>query len=389
MGDTTATADRANAELLVGLDSILATVRARAAEVEAARRIPSDLAESFRRIGLFRMLVPASHGGLGVDFPTSVEVIRSLAKADGAIGWSLMINVESPQLLALLPRSAFEEIYAGGPDVTIAGAFAPKGAARRVDGGYVVTGRWPFASSCEHSDLLFANCVIPPQDDSSSVPTLRCMVAPRQSWTIHDTWDTLGMRGTGSHDISLEGAFVDEAHTFDLFGGTPCLSGPAFGAPLLQFSLHIGAVALGIAEGAHAESVELAAGGRTRLYGRTPLAESELFQHRLGRAEADLRAAHALLFRQVDEFWTAAIDGSASLLLLPRVLQTVGWVVETATHVVDGCYRVSGGSAAYRSSPLERRLRDIHTLSQHASVQEMVFANAGAILLGITPPMGI
>lgn len=383
----TATMSDSSSDVRAAIDAVLPEVVASAGDTERLRRLPDELVRALRDAGLFRMLVPADFGGLGVEFPTSVEVLRSIARADGAAGWSVMINTESPQLLALLPRSTFEEIYESGPDVTIAGAFAPKGVATRVDGGVTVAGRWQFASACEHSDLLFGNCVVP--SDPGVAPVLRCVVAPRAAWKIHDTWDTLGLRGTGSHDIELADVFVPDDHTFDLFGGEPCFDGPEWSAPVLQFGLHIGAVALGIADGAHQAAVEIATGGKSRLYGRTPLKESELFQFRLGRAEADLRAAEAMLYRQVDEFWSAARLGEASMLMAPRILQSVSWVVDTCVRVVDACYHGSGGSAAYRSSPLERRVRDIHTLHQHASIQETVFANSGALLMGVVPDLGL
>ncbi|MDP6972957.1 MAG: hypothetical protein QF921_15845 [Pseudomonadales bacterium] len=107
---------------------------------------------------------------------------------------------------------------------------------------------------------------------------LGCMMLPGRQWAIHDTWYSAGLRGTASHDIELEGAFVPEQHTFDLFSGTPCMSGPLFAAPLVQFALHIAALALGSAEGASDELTEFACTDETRLYRRTPMQDSELLQ---------------------------------------------------------------------------------------------------------------
>lgn len=364
------------------ISAMLPDIKNRAAEIEQCRRIPQDLVDSLRDAGLFRMLLPDSHGGLGYDFPSSVALLRDLASADGAVGWSMMISNESPQLFALLPRETFDAVYAAGPDATVAGTFAPKGQAMPVDGGYRASGRWSFASGCEYSDWLFGNCVVPPAT-ADAAPSLRCVLLPREQWQIHDTWHTSGLRGTGSQDISLDDVFVDEGYSFDLFGGQPCINTPIFALPIAQFSLHIGAVALGIAEGAHEDLIALATTGKKRLYGRTPMTESELFQFRLGDSEAELRAMEALLFRQTDEFWTQAQDGTLTPALLPRVLQAVSWVARSAAAVVTTCYHAGGGSVIYDKSPLQRRLRDIHTLSQHASVQESLFANNGAALLGV------
>ena len=376
-------------ELLEAVSALADDVRRQAEQIEVARHLPERLIAQIRKAGIFRMLLPAQYGGLEIDFPTTVDVLRTIAKADGSTGWSLMIGCETPQLLALLPRDLFTALYADGPDVVIGGAFAPKGSATRENGGYRVSGQWGFASGCEHADWLFGNAVVADPDAPDAAPELRCMMLPRCDWRILDTWHTVGMRGTGSHDIVLEDAYVEDAFTFDLFGGKPQVPGALFAAPLLQFSLHIGAVALGIAEGALDDLVTLAGTGKTRLYGRNRLADGQLFQYRLGHADADARAARASLDTQAAGYWRAALDRDVPEALRIDVLQTVAWVVETSTRIVDVCHTAAGGTSVYVSSPLQRRLRDIHTLTQHASVQESVFADAGAARLGGGQPLGL
>jgi alkylation response protein AidB-like acyl-CoA dehydrogenase len=364
---------------------LLPAIQARAPEIEKARRIPVDLVSDLTRAGIFRLLCPRSLGGVEGEFPASVRLLADLARADGSVGWSLMIGCESPQLLALLPSETFAEMYAQGPDVIVGGAFAPKGTARPVEGGYQASGRWGFASGCEHADWLFGNCVV----EAEGATSLRCMVLRRQDWTIHDTWDTSGLRRTGSHDIEINDVFVPESHTFDLFGGTPCLTGPLFAAPLLQFALDIAAVALGIAEGALQELTEFAQAGKRRLYARSTMADGELFQYRLGHAEATAQAARAMLMWRVEDYWSKAHAGTLTPDYQAGVMQTEAWVVEASAKVVDACYTAGGGSAIYAGSHLQRRLRDIHTLTQHASAQEGVFANAGARRLGDDIPLSI
>jgi alkylation response protein AidB-like acyl-CoA dehydrogenase len=152
--------------------------------------------------------------------------------------------------------------------------------------------------------------------------------------------------------------------------------------------MHIGAVALGIAEGALGDLVALAGTRKVRLYAKAELADQPLFQYRLGHAELDARAARALLTSCAQDFWAQAQAGAIDPAMFTRVLSTTAWVTETAAQVVDACYRAGGGSALYETSPLQRRLRDIHTVTQHASVQENVFANVGAALLGKAGPFG-
>jgi alkylation response protein AidB-like acyl-CoA dehydrogenase len=391
--DPESAADR----LLEAVRDLAPTIARRSAEIEEARRLPPDLVEQLASIGFFRMLLPRRWGGLEIDFPPSVEILAELSAADGSVGWSSMIGCETPTLFALLPASTFDAIYADGPDVIVGGAFAPRGTAVAIDGGaggYRVSGRWSFASGCQHARWLFGNCVVtdgvqPLPGPVAGGPSLRCAVLPASAWTIHDTWRTAGLRGTGSHDIEIRDARVAEEWTFDLFLGDPFTREPLFAAPLLQFSTHIGAVALGIAQGALRDLVAFAQTNKQRLYAKDALADSPLFQYRLGHAEADLEAARALLLARARELWAQACAGGVGASMRNRVLQTTAWVAETATRVVDVCYTAGGGSALYSDSPLQRRLRDIHALTQHASLQESVFATAGAERLGRRGPFGV
>ena len=383
--------------LLAAVRDLAPAIANRSPEIEEGRRLPLDLVEQLGSIGFFRMLLPRRWGGLEIDFPKSVEILAELSAADGSVGWSSMIGCETPALFALLPESTFDAIYAETPDVIVAGAFAPRGAAEAIDdgtGGYRVNGRWSFASGCQHARWLFGNCVVmsggqPAPGPAPGAPLLRCTVLPASAWTIHDTWRTAGLRGTGSHDIEIRGAVVAKEWTFDLFGGDPFTREPLFAAPLFQFSTHIGAVALGIAEGAIRDLTTLAQTNKTRLYARAALADSPLFQHRLGHAEADLAAARALLLARANELWSHALGAGVPRSMQTPVLQTTAWVAETAARVVDACYTAGGGSALYSDSPLQRRLRDIHALTQHASLQESVFATAGAERLGRSGPFGV
>src|SRR5262249_14688538 len=160
--------------------------------------------------GLFRMLVPRSHGGDEIGLLPSMEVLEALAVADGSTGWTTMIGAESPQLLSLLPRATYDAIYRDGPDVTVGGSFAPVGEARG-EGGYRVSGRWPFASGCQRWDLLFVNAVIVENGEpriGNDGPVARAMLMRAEQVEIEDTWNVLGLRGTGSHHVAVDDVYV-------------------------------------------------------------------------------------------------------------------------------------------------------------------------------------
>jgi alkylation response protein AidB-like acyl-CoA dehydrogenase len=304
-----------------------------------------------------------------------MEVLETLAIADGATGWTAMIGAESPQLLSLLPRATFDAIYADSPDVTIGGSFAPIGRAVPEDGGYRVSGRWPFASGCERWKWLFGNCEL--GEDKR-----RGMVFPAREARIEDTWHVLGLRATGSHHIAVEDLFVPEERTLDIFFGTPSVPG-VDRFPIIDFHFHITTVAWGIARAAVDEALE-AAKRKQRMSMRASLAKTPLMQHRLGRAAVALRATRAFLRTEAERATAAMAAGEEDFLSLAvRVWANNAWVAQTCVEVVDTCYTITGTAGVYDDgSPLQRHLRDIHTISQHASLNENSITRAGAKLLG-------
>ncbi|WP_164008319.1 acyl-CoA dehydrogenase family protein [Pyxidicoccus trucidator] len=378
----------AGAKLLHAVRELTPKLASRSAEIEKAGQLPPDLVAALKEAGCYRMFVPRSHGGLELDLVTGMEVLAELARADASAGWTMMIASESPQLFALLPREEFDAIYANGPDVTCGGAFNAQGQAVHMDGGYRVTGHWSFASGCRQSDWLFGNCIVlgpdgkPRPGPAEGMPETRAMMLPGREVRIEEHWDVLGLRGTGSHDIVID-AFIPPHRTFDIFAGQPSVPGPGFVMPVLHYALHIGAVAAGIAQGAVDDLLVLARSGKRRLYARTSLVDSPVFRNRLGRAETGARAAHDALRRMGEVFWEACLQSpQAAYAHAAQVSSTLTWVAETSAEVVTACYHAGGGTSVRDSSPLQRRFRDIHTLTQHAAVAEGWFTQEGSALLG-------
>ncbi|MGC1678663.1 MAG: acyl-CoA dehydrogenase family protein [Candidatus Binataceae bacterium] len=383
------------ASVLEAVRELAPAITARSAEIESARRVPPDLLAQLTQAGCFRMLTPISHGGLEIDLPASMEIIEALAAADGAIGWTVMIGSESPMLLAMLPRRRFDEIYSAGPDVIIGGGFAPRGQAELARDEYNVNGRWAFASGCQHSRWLVGNCVV--TENGKPRPGLmpgsnqiRAMLFGADQVKIIDTWNVNGLRGTGSHDIEVTDLHVRAEDSLDIFFGQACVPGPLYQAPVVSFALHIGAVGLGIAHHALTDIVALVQTNKKRLYTGSAIADSPVFQFRLAEAETSLRAARALLMEEARAVSQACARGHAPLPpQAARIVGSVTWAAKIAAAVVDTCYTAGGGTAPYLSSPLQRHLRDIHTLTQHAAVNESMLTRAGAFLAGKSPDFSI
>src|SRR5438046_2869342 len=256
------------------------------------------------------MCVPRALGGGEVDPATMIRTIEIIAAADGAAGWSAMIGATSGVASAYLAEDAAREIYGSEPEVVSGGAFAPLGRATVVDGGYRVTGRWPFASGCEHCAWLMGGSVVldggQPRLLPSGMPDNRLMLFPAAQVRIIDTWDVAGLRGTGSHDIAVEDRFVPAARSLSLIADRPRTTGPLYAFPVFGLlALGIAGVALGIARRALDELVALA-GGKTPAGSRRLLAERPVIQAEVARAEATLGAARAFLAETVGAAWERA-----------------------------------------------------------------------------------
>ena len=374
--------------LLVDIRDLTPAIAARAAEFEAERRMPSDVVDVLKTIGAFRLFVPRSHGGLELDLPSGLAIIAALARLDGSVGWTAMIGNAAHLFAALLPRPTYDRLYAGGPDMMLAGVSQPVGTAEATEGGWRVNGRWPFASGCLHADWLAGFCVMTEGGkrlagpDGAKGPVIRGLVMPAREWQIEDTWHAGGLKGTGSHHIVMKDKVVPAANFFDPENGAHGLPGPLYQSVRELLPIFHGAFAVGLARGALDELVELAGTGRQQLLAAVPMRESEPFQAELGRVAAGLRAAEAFQQVQAETHWRRALagtlkdDGS-----LDEATQSGTWVTTTCVRVVDDCFALAGGSAVYDTSPLQRRLRDIHVAAQHATVHQRHYVGAGKLLL--------
>src|SRR5258707_1385336 len=275
------TADR----MLADIRKLASGITSRAAEIEAARRMPPDLVDTLRSIGIFRMFAPRSHGGLELDLPAGIEVIAELGKIEGSLGWAAMIASGSTMFISLLRSETYNEVYRNGPDVIISGSSQPVGTAEAVPGGWRVSGRWPFASGCQQADWMIGLCIMTKEDNpppgpagDAAPPLVRGFILPASEWQIEDTWHVAGLKGSGSHHIAIANKFVPETSFFNIENAVPCVPGPLHQAPLDFLPMTHSAFAVGAAQGAMNELVELANTGRRQLRAATAMRDSEIFQ---------------------------------------------------------------------------------------------------------------
>ena len=381
---TRGTAKEAANRLRAEIEALAPSIQSRSGEMEISGRIPTDLIESLKAIGVFRMFVPQSDDGLELEFIDGIEVIQALARIDGSVAWIATISSGVSMVATLLPPQTYDTIYKDGPDVIFAGSLKPGGKAEASGNSCRLNGRFSFASACQHADWMYCAFVMSKDGvvQPNNQPLIRGCFVPSRDWQIKDTWHVAGLKATGSHDVVITDLVVPEADLFDPFEPQFHKPGPLYQEPFPLLLLIIPATFVGIATGAVDELVRVANTGRQQYRAATPMRDSELFQAELGRIEADLNAARAYLQVQAASHWHHALAGTLKKdPFLTRTAQTSAWLGTTCVRIANECFTLGGSSAVYESSPLQLRLRDLLVASQHVIAQQRQFVTAGKLLL--------
>ena len=374
-------------DVITALRALHDGIAGRAEEIEQTRHLPSDIAASLTRTGVFKLTIPKAIGGVEGSVLELMTAIEEMAQADAATGWCVMISGTSGLTAAYLKPDVAQKIH-GADDAVTGGIFAPRGKAIKVDGGYRVTGTWQWASGSSHCDWMKGGCIVhedgKPKMLREGVPDVRTMYFPREKITLHDNWYSSGLCGSGSCDMTVTDLFVPEEHTLSMISGKLYCDGALYRFPLFGLlAIGCGAVALGIARGAIEDIRELAGAKKPTLSRRT-LAERSQVQSDVAKAHAQVASARAWLTEEIGKSWELASRGDELSTERRAALRLVAvHAVDAAVKAVDACYTLAGGTSVYRASPLQRRFRDVHVITQHMMVAAPTYELAGRVLLGL------
>jgi alkylation response protein AidB-like acyl-CoA dehydrogenase len=382
--------DRAVYEaVLAGVRAVAAKTAERADAIDSARAFPVDLFDELEATGTFRLLTPKSFGGLELGLEEMIGIVFEGARGNGSLGWLLMVGTAQSIGNGLFPEATVRKIAEDYPDVRIRGVIAPKGQAVPVEGGYRVSGQWPFASGGPNPNFVAGNCIVM-EDGKPKMnhgePELILALIPAGEAEFLDTWYTLGMRGTDSCDILMRDVFVPDAMTYNLHGDIQCCYDiPAARLPLrVTLSFPHCAVAAGIAQGALDDVIALAKTKRASMNPKLVLGEDPVFRHELGRQVVRAQGAQAILRQIARDCWQA---GAERRDLTPKEVLTArlmaNFITNECKKVVDWAFTVVGSSSVYDGSSLQRRLRDIHIATQHTACHTDPYRNLGAAMLGV------
>jgi indole-3-acetate monooxygenase len=358
--------------------------------MDAQRRLPERLVEALRELGAFRMAVPRAYGGLELDPMTQVRVVEELSRMDGSVGWCAMISTAGSFGSAFLSPPVAQRLC-GHTNFSLAGQVMPIGRADLVDGGYRVSGRYRFGSGCQHASIIAGGCIVfeggKPRRFPDERPEVRVMLFSPSACKILDTWHTTGLSGTGSHDYVVEDVFVPFEESWN-FAERPQCSGPLYRfAPLFLVS-HAG-VPLGLARAA-LDAVEDLSQRKVlvpdphKLFGSRLLRDDSRAHEAVALAEGQLAAARSFAYSSLEELW-GTLTRDEKLSARQRALYRIMLIHmhRVAKEVIIAMYDLAATSAIYRTSPLDRIMRDILTACQHGMVHPKMYRPAGRMLLGL------
>jgi alkylation response protein AidB-like acyl-CoA dehydrogenase len=345
---------------------LLETLRAHAPASERARRLADESVGAMRDAGLLRALVPRRLGGHELDFRSALALVRGCAAADSSAAWVLMVSIAHDWMVASFSEQAQDEVF-GDPDQVTAGSLAPSGTIEPAEGGWRVSGRWPFVSGAAHGRWFLLGTV----DRGGERPRLHHLLVPRSDVVLDDDWHALGLRGTGSVEVTAESVFVPQHRAIDsgtLLGGrSPFADRHAtrvYRTPIMAGLTAMAATAvLGIALPAFDSAVELVVEQKDRYTGK-PKVDRPGLHLRLAEARQEIRGAE-LVMDEVVGLLERAAGGADSPALRAEARFQASYAAELCRRAIDRLMAATGARSAFDASPLQRAFRDLTMASKH------------------------
>ncbi|MEV4380069.1 acyl-CoA dehydrogenase family protein [Streptosporangium sp. NPDC049644] len=363
-------------EVVSRVEEIAGRLAAVADETERLGKLSDESVKLVREAGVMRLLQPTDFGGYAAHPRDFAEAVMAVAKACGSTGWVCGVGGVHPWEMALCDRRLQEEVWGSDPNTWIASPYMPSGVATPTDGGYILKGRWQFSSGTDHCDWIFLGALLGDAEGKPAQPMKGLhVVLPRSDYTIvEDSWDVIGLRGTGSKDVIVDGAFIPAYRTIDAAevaegevaaeraGRTETVYRLPFWS---MFPLGITSAVIGICEGALATHLDYQ---RDRVTASgTKVKDDPYTLYAISEAASEIEAARLQLLDGISRLYDLADSGKpisfADRALVRRNQVRCAW---RAVSAVDEIFARSGGNAVRRNNPMQRFWRDAHVGLQHA-----------------------
>jgi len=382
----------AYAHMIARAKALIPRLRERASRTEELRRLPPETERELHESGLLRILQPKRVGGSELDYVALVDGADAIGQADASVAWNWANLASHHWMLAMFDKRAQDVVWSKDADALIASSFIfPAGRARKVDGGYVLRGRWPFSSGVDSSEWNMLASVVSIEDEADGIE-YRIFVVNKRDYKILDTWDATGLRGTGSNDVEVNDAFVEEPMTLavsDLDGGpTPGSAvNPNALYQLPVFSLFpyvLSGVALGNAQACLDDYVDIAR-HRASTYNRAKVGDLQSTQIKIAEASAKIDAARVIMRSTcIEAMAEARRCHIPDMAAKTKCRRDGAFAVNLCTEAVSLLFSASGARGLFTSGVLQRQFRDAHAINSHIAFNfDAAGTNYGRVALGL------
>jgi 3-hydroxy-9,10-secoandrosta-1,3,5(10)-triene-9,17-dione monooxygenase len=384
--------DYAYAAMIARAKALIPQLRERASNTEELRRLPRETERDLHEAGLFRILQPKRVGGFEFDYVALVDCADAIGQADASAAWNLANLASHHWMLAMFDKRAQDLIWNKDADTLIASSFIfPAGRARKVDGGYLLRGSWPFCSGVDSSEWNMLASVVSSDDEADGIE-YRVFLVNKNDYRIKDTWNASGLRGTGSNDVEVNDAYVTEPMTIavhELAGGpTPGSAvNPNALYTLPVFSLFpfvLSGVALGNAQACLDDYVDLAR-YRASTYNRAKVGDLQSTQIKIAEASSKIDAARLIMRSTCIAAMAEARRGHVpDIATKTRMRRDGAFAVNLCTEAVSLLFAASGARGLSTSGALQRQFRDAHAINSHIAFNfDAAGTNFGRVALGL------
>ena len=370
-------------------------IDAGADQAERDRRLPADVLAALHDAGLFRLLLPRQFGGGEVDPMTFFRTIEAVARHDASTAWCLCQANGCAMTAAFLEPDVANEIWGNDPSGVV--SWGPgKAEVVAQDGGFRLNAECSFSSGMRHASWLGAHSVVlgadgEPERREDGRPVIRTMLFPANQATPFDIWDVIGLRATASDGFRVDDLAIPHDHSVSR-------DDPAerrIEAPLYQFhqtnlyATGFSGTAIGIAR-TMLESFKDLAMEKQPQRAKQVLRDNGMIQREVGEAEARLGSARAFILSELDDIWSEVVQtGRLEIAQRMRIRLATTYGIHEAKAVADMAYDAAGATSIFTGHPMERRFRDIHTVTQQMQGRKSHLQTVGAYILGHDPDLSV
>ncbi|MCU1717652.1 acyl-CoA dehydrogenase family protein [Pseudomonas sp. 5P_3.1_Bac2] len=375
-------------ELIARARALIPVLRERAALGDERRSLPEETIADMEAAGLFRVLQPKRYGGYEMSPNVFYDIVMTLAEGDMSAGWVYSVVAVHAWQMALFDDRAAQEVWGKDSNVRISSSYMPTGRGKPVEGGFIFSGRWGYSSGCDHCDWVFLGGFV--ETPEGQPIDARTWLIPRKDYEIVDTWQTSGLKGTGSKDIVIKDVFVPDYRTHKMVDGFTCQSpGNAVNTSTLYrlpfgqvFSRAVSTAAIGALRGMLDCFMETAK-TRVNVIG-LKTSDDSAAQLVIAEASNAIDELTLVLRRNFEVLEGYAARGeSASIEERVKFRFQASYPPERISHLASRLFKAAGGAAVYTKNPYGRFLADINVGRQHAANQFAMFgANWAKVQLG-------